>query len=149
VSKYALLSLQIDSSLMILRPPSPKVHLYSLGRGTTPTLGCIGRSNVLPLSDFTHRWRDADEHFVDPELEQTAQRFVECAGDFLSYQAIHSYLAPAHWQNDKEDTVYEYFGPNEGDDRQRFELHKGLGGRADKVLAAHNELYMIGSRFGL
>jgi len=106
-------------------------------------------SNVTPLSDFIRRWRNSDEHFVNPELEQAAQRFVHCAGDFLLYQGIHSYVAPLRWQNGKEDTVYEYFGPNEGDDRQRFELDKGLGKRADKVLAAHNELYMIGSRFGL
>lgn len=107
------------------------------------------RSNVAPLSDLIYRWRDADEHFVNPELEQAAQRFVQCAKDFLSYQGLNSYAAPPRWQNDKEDTVYEYFGPNEGDDRKRSELTRGLGGRADKVLAAHNELYMIGSRFGL
>ena len=106
-------------------------------------------SNIAPLSDLIHRWRDADEHFVNPELEQAAQRFVECAKDFLSYQGLNSYVAPPRWQNDKEDTVYEYFGPNEGDDRKRSELHRGLGERADKVLAAHNELYMIGSRFDL
>jgi hypothetical protein len=107
------------------------------------------RSNVAPLSDYIHGWRDADEHFVDAELEQAAQRFVECAGDFLSYQGAHSYSAPPRWQDNKEDAVYEYFGPNEGDDRKRFPLHRGLGERADKVLAAHNELYMIGGRFGL
>jgi len=107
------------------------------------------RSNVAPLSDFFYRWREADKHFVNPELEQAAQRFVEYAGDFLSYQRTHSYIAPLRWQNDKEDTVYEYFGPNEGDDRERSELTRGLGERADKVLAAHNELYMIGSRFAL
>ena len=107
------------------------------------------RNNVAPLSDFVRRWRDSDEHFVNSELEQAAQRFVEHAKDFLSYQGLNSYRAPQRWQNDKEDPVYEYFGPNEGDDRKRFELTSGLGERADKVLAAHNELYMIGSRFGL
>jgi hypothetical protein len=106
-------------------------------------------SNVAPLSDLIYRWRDADEHFVNPELEQAVQRFVEYAGDFLSYQGINSFTAPPRWQNDEKDHVYEYFGPNEGDDRKRSELHKALGERADRVLAAHNELYMIGSRLGL
>ena len=107
------------------------------------------RSNVAPLSDFFYGWRDADEHFVNPELEQAAQGFVESAKDFLSYQGNNSYVAPQRWQSDEEDLVFEYFGPNEGDDRKRHELDKGLGERADKVLAAHNELYTIGSRFGL
>lgn len=106
-------------------------------------------SNVAPLSDLIYRWRDADEHFVNLELEQAAQRFVECVGDFLLYQGTYSYTAPARWQNDNEDPVFEYYGPNEGDDRKRFELISGLGKRADKILAAHNELYMIGNRFGL
>ena len=107
------------------------------------------RSDVAPLSDFFYRWREADEHFVNTEMEQAVQRFVESAGDFLSYQGTNSYVAPPRWQKNKEDPVYEYFSPNEGDDRKRSELTSGLGERADKVLAAHNELYMMGSRFGL
>jgi hypothetical protein len=47
------------------------------------------RSNIALLSDLIYRWRDADEHFINPELEQAAQRFVECARDFLSYQGSH------------------------------------------------------------
>jgi hypothetical protein len=111
--------------------------------------GMYRHSNVAPLSDFVYRWRDADEHFVNPELEHAAQRLVEYARDFLSYQGINSFTAPPRWQNDEKDHVYECFGPNEGDDDKRSELHKALGERADKVLAAHNELYMIGSRWGL
>jgi hypothetical protein len=107
------------------------------------------RSNIAPLSDFVHRWRDSDKHFVNPELEQAAQRFVECATDFLSYQGANAYTAPQRWQKDGEDTVFEYFSPNESNDRKRFELTRGLGERANKVLAAHNELYMVGSRLGL
>jgi hypothetical protein len=144
------LSLQIDNSLMILRLLSPKIHLYSLGCGTTLIPGCIvavtlHRSRILSTGGVTQMSTLSIQNW-----NKRHSRFVECAGDFLSYQGTHSYVAPPRWQNDKEeDPVYEYFGPNEGDDRKRFPLHRGLGERADKVLAAHNELYMIGSRFGL
>ena len=69
------------------------------------------RSNVAPLSDFIYRWCDADEHFVNPELENAAQRLVEYIRDFLSYQGINSFTAPPRWQNDEKDPVYEFFGP--------------------------------------
>ena len=102
------------------------------------------RSDIAPLSDFAYSWRETDQHFVNPELEQAAQRLVECSMTFLSYQRQNAFAAHA-WT--AEDPIFEY--PTDGDDRKRSELDRGLGQRADNILAAHNELYMIGSRLGL
>ena len=42
--------------------------------------------------------------------------------------------------------IYDYF---QGDERREREVQIGLGERADRVLAAHNELYIAGTRLGL
>ena len=111
-------------------------------------------SEVAPLSDFVYSWREADQHFVNPELEQVAQQLIEYGLDFLSYQRSHAYPAPARLQLYGEDQVYQYFGGDYDEldrdqYRKRHAMDNELGDRADRVLAAHNELYMIGARLGL
>lgn len=104
-------------------------------------------SDVRPLSTFVYEWRSSNRHFINFQLEQAYQEFAAAAFDFLEYQAVHAQSAPREIQADWNDPVY-YVYDDDHYDRAK-EIRNGLGNRADKVLAAHNELYMIGSRLGL
>jgi hypothetical protein len=105
-------------------------------------------SDIAPLTNYVTDWRVADRHYVNIELECAAKKFTEAANDFLSYQGQNSSWAPQQIQEDKDDPIYYVFKFDEVGIRER-EIERGLGERADKVLEAHNELYMTGSRLGL
>jgi hypothetical protein len=104
-------------------------------------------SDIRPLSSFVSDWKSSNHHFVNEQLEEACQQFIEAGSEFLSYQALHSYWAPERLQNDPDDPVlYAYdYGPGSS---ERL-IQEGLWGRAERVLEAHNNLYMLGSRLGL
>ena len=104
-------------------------------------------SDVAPLSSYVNEWRNADNHYVNDELEQAAQRLVESALDFLSFQATHSETDPREIPDD--DSIYRVYDYFMGDELGERQTQMGLCERADRVLAAYNELYLIGSRLGL
>ena len=104
-------------------------------------------SDIKPLSNFVGEWRSSNRHFVDSRLEQAFKRFSDAAFDFLSYQGLHSQWAPRELQTDRDDPVY--FVYDYEDRSKEREVQEGLGKRADRILEAHNELYMLGSRLGL
>lgn len=104
-------------------------------------------SDVEPLMRFVDELHASDWHFVNADLEQAYRAFAAVASDFLEYQALHSQWAPKEVQTDLDDPIY-YVYP-EDDYNQSHMVRDGLAERADRVLAAHNELYMTGSRLGL
>ena len=104
-------------------------------------------SDVRPLMRFVDELNTSDWHFVNADLEQTYRAFTVAASDFLAHQALYSQWAPKEVQTDPDDPIY-YVYP-EDDYNQSHMVRDGLAERADKVLAAHNELYMTGSRLGL
>ncbi len=104
-------------------------------------------TDVAPLSSFANDWKNSDKHYLNDAFEKAAQWLVESALDFLSFQATHSELDPRKMPND--DTMYRIYDYFQGDERREREVQIGLGERADRVLAAHNELYIAGTRLGL
>jgi len=104
-------------------------------------------SDVASLFAFANDWRSSDNHYLNEELEQAAQRLVDSALDFLSFQGAHSEADSRKMPDD--DIMYRVYDYFQGDERRGREVQIGLGERADRVLAAHNELYMAGSRLGL
>jgi hypothetical protein len=104
-------------------------------------------SDIEPLSKYFDAWRNSDYHFANIKLELAHREFMEAASDFLAYQAGHSQWVPQEIQTDLDDPTHSVYP--EDDYNQSHAIRDGLRKRADKVLSAHNELYMIGSRLGL
>lgn len=80
-------------------------------------------------------------------LEQAYRSFAEAAFDFLEYQALHALWGPREIQTNRDDPIFYVYDDIDYD--RAKEIRDGLGERADRVLAAHNELYMTGSRLRL
>jgi hypothetical protein len=102
-------------------------------------------SDIRPLSNFVADWRSSDRHYVNAELEHACKQFIEAASEFFSYQGYYSHWAPQSVQTGPDDPLF-YVYDHDGTERP---IQLGLGERADRVLEAHNELYMLGSRLGL
>ena len=106
-------------------------------------------SDIAPLRKFHSDWKYSDLHFINAKLDVAVNQLIESAGDFLTYQASQSWWAPRELQNGRDDPMFEVYDYMEGNHRREREVQKGLGEHADKILAAHHELYMVGSRLGL
>jgi hypothetical protein len=101
-------------------------------------------SDVRPLDEFVRGWRDAGWHFLNEDLERAAAALCESAVEYCSFRAQRSYVDRRI--TDKDDPTLCACGAN---DPARDEITRGLGKRADQVLAAHDELYSAGSARGM
>jgi hypothetical protein len=104
-------------------------------------------ADIKALSEFANRWRISHEHFVNEALDRPAQQLVKSADEYLSFLARYSEVHPEILPSDN--TLYRVFTYFLGQPELEREVQKGLCERADKVLEAHDELYMTGSRIGL
>jgi hypothetical protein len=149
LAKYALVPADkqlFDAFKTTLPKDSPVVSWLRYEADARSYRGSV----VKPLEDFVGTWRSADYHFVNSELEQASSQLVAAGADFLAYQAENSWPASRSSQIHDDDLVYRYYDPDDIVDNRRIrELNIGLNERANKVLDAHNKLYMVGSRLGL
>jgi hypothetical protein len=99
--------------------------------------------DVMPLHKFAEDWCDADQHFINADLERAAVMLCESAFEFRNFQSRHAERDP---RSDDDDPAYRVYGFTY--DAEQDAIRRGLGKRADDVLAAHNELYVTGSRLG-
>jgi hypothetical protein len=123
-----------DMSLVWLRQnPDSTIYHYSQRR---------------PLWEFCVKWKSADYHFVNEELDEAAAQLISALDDFLTYQGLKAeeIPVPAGW--DRRFRVVDRSSDDYTEQGER-ETQKGLAHRADKILAAYDALYTAGGRMGM